>query len=410
MELNNMSIQKSEYIKPSLILSALLIMLLVGSVYISQLIFQEISQSFDIDILDARSVFSLSCFFYAISFFIYGPLSDKVSTKLLVLVGCIGTVVCLAISVVVTSFNMYLLIMSLIGFFASSVPAALFAYTAKNTANEKLSQAMGIMISSSIIGIIFSRSVVAMMTDICSWQVAFISYACLIIGTCLFVPFGITSKPNNTSNMSITGTYLSAAKLLLNKTVVIFLMVGFLLFFVYLGLSSLLTFYLKGTPFYLSSTVLGWLNFAGMSAIIGTIFTGKLSQTVSERKLLNISLLCVSASVIIIGCSSTLVFIVLGIFGLFLFVFAIQPIIIAILNKIMPINSRGAISSLYLLSCLAGGSIGTYLLGIVYETTNWSGVILTCIILTIINITLALIGIGFIKNSNQTAFKTNYKP
>lgn len=81
--------------KPNLMLSALLIMLLVGSVYISQLIFQEISQSYHIDILAARNVFSLSCFFYAISFFIYGPLSDKVSTKLLVLVGSIGTVCCL---------------------------------------------------------------------------------------------------------------------------------------------------------------------------------------------------------------------------------------------------------------------------------------------------------------------------
>ena len=72
--------------KSTLILSALLIVLLVGSVYISQLIFQEISQSYHIDILAARNVFSLSCFFYAISFFIYGPLSDKVSTKLLVLI------------------------------------------------------------------------------------------------------------------------------------------------------------------------------------------------------------------------------------------------------------------------------------------------------------------------------------
>lgn len=49
--------------KPNLMLSALLIMLLVGSVYISQLIFQEISQSYHIDILAARNVFSLSCFF-----------------------------------------------------------------------------------------------------------------------------------------------------------------------------------------------------------------------------------------------------------------------------------------------------------------------------------------------------------
>ena len=122
------SISKEEpvQIKSRIVLSALLIVLLVGSVYISQLIFQEISQTYHIDILAARNVFSLSCFFYAISFFIYGPLSDKVSTKLLVLLGCIGTVCCLLLSVIIDYFDLYLVIMSLIGFFAAAVPAASF--------------------------------------------------------------------------------------------------------------------------------------------------------------------------------------------------------------------------------------------------------------------------------------------
>ncbi|MFQ1004861.1 MFS transporter [Gilliamella sp. CG22] len=391
------SIQKQEQSTTSILVSAVLIVLLVGSVYISQLIFQEISKSFNIDILDARSIFSLSCFFYAISFFIYGPLSDKVSTRFLVVFGSIGTIICLGLSGIVESFSLYLIIMSLIGFFAASVPAALFAYTAKNTPNEKLPQAMGVMISASIVGIIFSRSVVAMMTDYWSWQIAFFIYALLIVFSCLFIPMGIKNTNNNTSNMSIASTYLTAAKLLLNKTVLIFLFVGFLLFFVYLGLSSLLTFYLKGSPFYLSSTVLGWLNFAGISAVIGTIITGKLSQFMTKGRLLIICLVFVSISVITIGFSTNLFFIAIGIFCLFLFVFGLQPIVISILNQIVPINSRGAISSLYLLSCLAGGSIGTYVLGIFYENFNWNGVMITSISLTIINIVIALFGLKLTK-------------
>lgn len=397
MESGMKSIQKQEQSTTSILVSAVLIVLLVGSVYISQLIFQEISKSFNIDILDARSIFSLSCFFYAISFFIYGPLSDKVSTRFLVVFGSIGTIICLGLSGIVESFSLYLIIMSLIGFFAASVPAALFAYTAKNTPNEKLPQAMGVMISASIVGIIFSRSVVAMMTDYWSWQIAFFIYALLIVFACLFIPMGIKNTNNNTSNMSIASTYLTAAKLLLNKTVLIFLFVGFLLFFVYLGLSSLLTFYLKGSPFYLSSTVLGWLNFAGISAVIGTIITGKLSQFMTKGRLLIICLVFVSISVITIGFSTNLFFIALGIFCLFLFVFGLQPIVISILNQIVPINSRGAISSLYLLSCLAGGSIGTYVLGIFYENFNWNGVMITSISLTIINIAIALFGLKLTK-------------
>lgn len=260
---------------------------------------------------------------------------------------------------------------------------------------------MGMMISASIVGMIFSRSIVAMLTDLWSWQVAFIIYAGLITATCFFVPYGIKRSIIQPSANSVRGTYLAAIKLLLDKTVVIFLLVGFLLFFVYLGLSSLLTFYLKSSPFYLSATTLGWLNFAGLSAVIGIIITGKLSQIIKERSLLIICLLAVCISVVTIGYSSAIYVIGFGIFALFLFVFGIQPLVIAMLNKIVPINSRGAISSLYLLSCLAGGSIGTYLLGIVYQNMTWSGVIAICVLLSTLNLILALVGIQLINNNHK---------
>lgn len=387
-----------------MIITAILVVLLVGSVYISQLIFQEIAKSFNIDLLQARLVFSLSCFFYALSFFIYGPLSDRVSTRVLVLFGCMGTVCCLMISGNVNSFNSYLFVMAMVGFFAASVPSALFAYTAKNTANEKLPQAMGIMISASTVGIIFSRSLIAMLTDICSWQIAFMIYAGFICCACIFIPMGIKRTIKNTTDISIAGTYLAAAKLLLNKTVVLFLLIGFLLFAVYLGLTSFLTFYLKGAPFYLSSTVLGWLNFAGISAVIGATITGKLAQLVPQKYLLIFCLFCVAVAIAIIGYSSHLLFIFIGIFLLFLFVFGIQPIVISILNRIVAVHSRGAISSLYLLSCLAGGSIGTYILGNVYERFNWNGLIIVCVSLILLNIILVVVGMRLVKKAI-----TNYR-
>ncbi|WP_239325468.1 MFS transporter [Snodgrassella gandavensis] len=378
--------------KMSIIVSVVLIVLLVGSVYISQLIFQEIAQSFNINILEARLVFSLSCFCYAISFFIYGPLSDRISTRPLVIFGCIGTIFCLGISGFVQSFKLYLFIMSLTGFFAASVPAALFAYTAKTTPNKQLPKMMGLMISASIVGIIFSRSFIAMLTDSCSWQFAFIIYAALIFCTCLLIPYSIKKNAANNQKLGIIQTYLNATQLLLHKNIIVFLLVGFILFFIYLGISSFLTIYLKGAPFYLSSTTLGWLNFAGISAVIGATITGKLSQSIQGNKLLIICLLCVSASIIIIGLSSNLISITIGIFSLFLSVFGVQPIIISILNQTVTMMSRGTISSLYLLACLAGGSIGTYLLGLVYEKQNWNGIIITCIILSLANIVLAFWG------------------
>lgn len=392
MQLNTASHSITSQTSTGLIISAILVVLLVGSVYISQLIFQEIANSFNIDILDARFIFSLSCFFYAISFFIYGPLSDKVSTRKLVLFGCVGTIFCLFLSVMIQSYLLYLIVMSLVGFFAASVPAALFAYTAKNTPNDKLAQAMGLMISASIIGIIFSRSIIAILTDFSSWQTAFLFYILMIISITVLIPVGIKQSNSSYSSVGIKETYLNAAKLLQNKLVLIFLTIGFLLFFIYLGLSSFLTFYLKGAPFNLSSTALGWLNFAGLSAVAGAMISGRLTKLISKNTLLLILLVGVSISTAIIGYSPSLWGIAAGLFALFMFVFGLQPIVIAILNQIVPVNLRGAISSLYLLSCLAGGSVGTYLLGIFWRYINWDGIIIVCLLIAFINIALAFVG------------------
>ncbi|WP_353847088.1 MFS transporter [Snodgrassella sp.] len=248
-------------------------------------------------------------------------------------------------------------------FFAASVPAALFAYTAKITPK------IGLIISASIVGMIFSRSFIAILTDNSSWQFAFMIYATLIFCTCLFIPYSIKNAASN-HKLSIIQAYLNATQLLLHKTIIVFLLVGFIPFFIYLGISSFLTFYLKGAPYHLSSTTLGWLNFTGISAVIGATITSKLSQSIKSNNLLIICLLCISTSIIIIRLSSNLICITIEIFTLFQFVFSVQPIIMSIINQTVTVMSRGTISSLYLLACLAGGSTGTYLLGNCIQKTK----------------------------------------
>ena len=52
-------------------------MLAVSTVFMTQSIFLEISQSFKIDITQARFSFSVVSLFYAASFFLIGPTTDK---------------------------------------------------------------------------------------------------------------------------------------------------------------------------------------------------------------------------------------------------------------------------------------------------------------------------------------------
>lgn len=375
----------------SLIISVIGIVLSVGAVYITQLIFQEISESFVVGLLDARYSFSVSCFVYAISFFIFGPLSDRVSAKSLSLFGCAGVIICLVLCLYITQYNTFLLVMALLGFFAAAVPAALFSYTAKNTEEYKLPRAMGLMISASIVGIIFSRSIIGILSDYFSWRTAFFIYAVFVMISALLIIVGLKEKMAMKQNqMKLADVYINAVKILADKRIILFLSLGFLLFFSYLGLSSFLTYYLKGGAFNLSSTALGWLNFVGVSAVGGAFISAKLAMTIDKRKILMTFLCGVVASILVISFSNNIYIVAFGIFSLFIFVFGIQPIVMSILTQLVDVSSKGTISSLYLLSCLAGGSFGTFILGLVWNSMNWNGVVLTCIFVSVINIVLAI--------------------
>lgn len=296
-------------------------------------------------------------------------------------------VLSLCTTFVVGSFNLFLLAMAFVGFFAAAVPAAMFAYTAKTSHPEKVARAMGVMISASVVGIIAGRSFVGVMTKHVTWEYAFLIYA-VITGTVVLLSCLLPNEKTSVNNVPILSLYSSALRLFFNKKTVALFFVGFFLFSSYLGVSSFMTYALKQPPLNLSSESLSWLNLVGISAVVGATLSSKLCEFFSQKKLSIIFLVGVLAAITLIGHSHSLIGVGLGILSLFIVVFAIQPIILSALNRLAPVGQKGSVSSLYLLSCLAGGGIGTSALGSVWSSYGWSGVIAACQITTLIALAL----------------------
>ena len=359
-------------------LSALLVLFAVGSIYISQLIFQEIAADFGIALLTARYAFIVASTVYAVSFFCFGPLSDKFTAKRLSLIGGLGGALCLIVASITEHYFVFLGALSLLGFFAASIPASVFSYTAKTTKNEEITGAMGLMISASVIGIIVGRSAVGLITDLVDWRVSFLIYAVVLLSFSLLFQL-IPDEPKSNKNPKLKSLYTNALKMFFNPNILMRFVIGFSLFFGYLGLSSFMTYALKAEPFNLTSFQLSWLNLVGISAVIGSKIAGNISKYIDNSKLIAILLGCVLISISIIGFSTNIGVVALGIFLLFITVFAVQPIIMADLNCVVSNEQKGTISSLYFLSCLLGGSAATYILGYVWTKYQWHGVVYACL-------------------------------
>jgi YNFM family putative membrane transporter len=148
---------------------------------------------------------------------------------------------------------------------------------------------------------------------------------------------------------------------------------------------TFLTYRLIGPPFYFSSGEVGWISFAGITALIAP-FAGNLSQKIGTYKIVFTSLLICLLSFQLMGWFESVTLTTLGMLLLFLGVYTFQPILFLIVGQNVPKESIGSASSLYILFCIGGGSLSSIFLGPVWRSYGWHGITTLCSISVLISL------------------------
>ena len=98
-------------------------LLAVSTVFMTQSIFLELSESFKIDITQARFSFSIVSLFYSVSFFFLGPAADKFDLPKIAAAGLLFLAITVLCASYAASFCLFIMAMALIGICAASIPA-----------------------------------------------------------------------------------------------------------------------------------------------------------------------------------------------------------------------------------------------------------------------------------------------
>ncbi len=359
-----------------------LVLLSSGAVYLTQLVYQGIADTFSVSLLEVTYAFSLCTLAYAVSFFIFGPLTNAFRTDKLLSFGTISLVLCLVSVSICSTYQIFLGISLSLGVVASSVSATIFSFVAKNSKGSEITQRMSILIAVSVVGIVSGRTVISILSDYLDWRYGFALYGVvsLAIFTIVIVLYPREDCTNNSFKLkNLQGIYFRSLKLYFRSGNFILFAFGFILFFSYIGVTSTLTYFLGSQPYSLSGKELGWFNMVGVVAVFGTLINSKLGNKLSFITISKVTSVLFVLSLVAVFMFENLYFILLGVFFLFLSVFMLQPIIIGFLSSIIEVEFKGIIPSLYLLSSLLGGAVGAYALGGAYEYLGWSGVGLICI-------------------------------
>jgi MFS transporter, YNFM family, putative membrane transport protein len=370
-------------------------LLAVSTVFMTQSIFLELSETFKIDITQARFSFSIVSLFYAVAFIFLGPATDKFDLPKISVTGLILLSITVFYSSHAANFSLFLVAMALIGIFAALIPASMFPHIAKTSPKNKIGIYMGSIVASGTLGVIFGRVSMGLLTSIIGWQFSFkiVSFVLFFLSTLTFLSLVEKHDEKSENHQKLAKLYANSIRLFLNPKILSLLLAGFTLFVGFLGMVTFLTYRLIGAPFYFSSGEVGWISFAGITALIAP-FAGNLSQKIGTYKIIFSAILVCLLSFQLMGWFESVTLTTLGLLLLFLGVYTFQPILFLIVGQNVPKESIGSVSSLYILFCIGGGSLSSIFLGPVWRSYGWHGVTMVCSVAIFISL-LIMSGIAF---------------
>jgi MFS transporter, YNFM family, putative membrane transport protein len=361
------------------LISCAINMLAVSAVFMTQSIFLEISESFKIDITQARFSFSVVSLSYATSFFFLGPAADKYDLPKIAVTGLLLLAVTIFYASYATNFSLFIIAMALMGICAALIPASIFPYIAIFAPPNKIGVYMGSIVASGTLGVIFGRVSMGILTSYMGWQLSFRIVSIVLIFLLVISFLSLIEKHDgkHTNNKKLFKLYTNSIYLLFKPKILCLLSAGFSLFFGFLGMVTFLTYRLVAPPFNFSSGEIGWISFAGITALIAP-FYGNISQKIGTHKILFPGLVMCLLSFQLMGWFQSVTLIVLGLLLLFFSVYACQPLLFLLIGQYVPRESIGSASSLYILFCIGGGSLSSIFLGPVWISYGWTGITILC--------------------------------
>lgn len=291
----------------------------------------------------------------------------------------------------INHFGLFTFIRGLTGFCAALIPAAMFPYVATTAPQNKVGLYVGSIVASATLGVILGRVSMGILTSVAGWRFSFRIFTIVMI-LFLFVTFlslvkNQNKKPNNT--FPLFAMYKNSIRIMLNFKAILLLLAGFALFFGFLGMITFLTYRLTEPPFSFSAGEIGWISFAGLTAIIAP-FSGNISQKTGILKITFPGLLVCLLSLQFMGWFESVFLILLGLLFLFLGVYSCQPLIFLLIGENVPRESIGSASSLYILFCIGGGSLSSIMLGSVWNRFGWPGITVACTFSILISLLLMI--------------------
>ncbi len=345
-----------------------------ANLYISQPLLPMLAENFNLSALEASLSFTITTFMLGLSLLFYGPLSDAIGRKWLMLCSMAGAVFCTFLISQISDYQHIVILRAIQGFCLGGLPAIAIAYMGDEFATPALTLAVGFYISGNSLGGIGGRLIGGFMGDWFGWSDAFLFMALLsIVCLIVFVYLLPDSKQFQPSPLRFKKVFSDLSGHLKNPLLLTAFLISGFNFFIFVNQYTYATFLLSQEPYNLSASWLGMLFLTYLSGTLGAAFSGRLTGWLSQPAIMafGVCLLILGSGLML---TSSINWIITGFlvnaFGFF----------VAHSNASSWVShnakrAKASASSLYLVFYYLGASTGGFYLDIFWRWMGWQGVI-----------------------------------
>lgn len=381
--------------------------LLIGSfmvfanVYVTQPLLPMIASKFAISSLEANASFTITTFILGLSLLIYGPLSDALGRKWLMLVTMLGIVITTFALAFASQYQDLLILRGVQGFFLAGLPAMAIAYLAEEYQSDAMTIAVGLYIAGNSLGGIGGRLLGGFLGEWQGLSNTFLIMAC-ISSICLisFAYLLPNSQHFSAKTLNIKTVLCNFKHHLANRYLLITYLIGGLSFFIFINQYSYITFVLESAPYSLSSKLIGMLFLTYLAGTCASSLSGKLALKYSQPTcmMLGTSFLMLGS---LITLELSLFAIIFGLtinsFGFFLTHSTASAWVSKQANR-SKVKANASASALYLTFYYMGASFGSFYLDPFWQAYGWNGVVVASLFALIV---IFLLGLSLFKTRSE---------
>lgn len=354
-----------------------------ANVYFTQPILPVLSDEFGVSPLAASMSLSLVILAIGVSLIFYGPASDSLGRRGVMIVAMgLGTVATILASFS-TTFSFFLTMRILQGVFLAGLPSLALAYIGEEYTQHALPLAVGVFIGGNTIGGMFGRVLSGVLTDFQGWHFAFmtmsaISVVCFVLFTLLLRP-SQNFEPKPFRWKQAMEDYKGH---LHNKELRYAYIIGGLHFLVFVGHFNYMTYRLTDAPFSLPSSLVGVLFLTYIAGTISSQMSGHASKKYTQSGCMKIGIGIMMTGFLITLIPSVWAIMIGLLCNCFGFFFAHSTASAWVSGRAT--YSKASASGLYLISYYIGGGIGPVYLDPFWNWMNWSGIVLGVFVIFLI--------------------------